>query len=66
MAVYNQWDQAAQQHLALRRQQDSVPIALAPRLQPQVVLAEAAWEAHLAHLASLRRSQQPGQQPELE
>ena len=40
--------QVAQQHLALRHQQDSAqPVALVHQHQQQIALAEAALEAHL-------------------
>jgi hypothetical protein len=50
MAVYNQWDRVAQQHLALRQQEASVlpaVVLVQHRHQPQVALAEAGLEAHL-------------------
>ena len=53
MAVYNQWQAAAQQHLAHLRQEDSVHQVRLVH-QPQVRLAEAALEAHLAALEQHR------------
>jgi hypothetical protein len=59
MAVFNQWHQAAQQHLALRQQAVSVHHLrqVSEHQAPQVALAEAALEAHLVRLQVLERQQ---------
>ena len=52
MAAHNQWQQVAQQHLALLRQHQAVSQhqlrQVSEHQVPQVALAEAALEAHLA------------------
>ena len=57
MAVYNQWHQAAQQHLALRQQAVSAHQLrqVSQQQTPQVALAEAALEAHLQRVLAQHR-----------
>ena len=64
MAVCNPWDKASQQHMALRRQEDSVhPTVLVH--QHQTVLVEVGSEAHLLLPTLDHQDQQLERQPNL-